>query len=96
MRRRTGPITPGYVRRISPTAVSVMPFTGSSVDDMEQLRWLAKQYAKQVPFGLDWPMNFWADRIAFDAGDHAARCWLDGYFQRHTDPAVHAGNATRH
>jgi len=56
MRSRAGPITPGYVRRISPTAVSVMPFTGSSVDDMEQLRWLAQQYAKQVPFGLDRPM----------------------------------------
>lgn len=91
-----GPITPGYVRRISPTAASVMPFTGSSVEDMEQLRHLARQYAKHVPFGLDWPVNFWADRIAFDAGDHAARLWLDGYFSRNTDPAVLPGNTTRH
>ncbi|KAB8198725.1 hypothetical protein FKV24_000735 [Lysobacter maris] len=63
---------------------------------MEQLRFLAGQYARQVPFGLDWPVNFWADRIGFDAGDHAARCWLDGYFQRFTHPARHAGNNTKH
>lgn len=83
MRRRTGPIEQGYVRRISPTACSVMPFPGSSVKDMEQLRFLARQYAQQVPFGLDWPLNFWASEIAYHRGDHAARCWLDGYFQRH-------------
>ena len=57
MRHRKGPIAPGYVRRISPTACSVMPFTGSTVDDMSQLRLLAQQYAKQVPFGLDWPVS---------------------------------------
>ena len=96
MRHRKGPISPGYVRRTSPTACSVMPFTGSTTADMEQLRFLARQYAQQVPFGLDWPVNFWADRIGFDAGDHAARCWLDGYFQRFTHPAMHAGNNTKH
>ncbi len=96
MRRSKGPITPGYVRRISPTAVSVMPFTGSTTSDMEQLRFLAKQYARHVPFGLDWPLNFWSDRIGFDAGDHAARCWLDGYFQRFTHLATHTGNKTKH
>ena len=48
MRNRRGPIAPGYVRRISPTACSVMPFTGSTVDDMSQLRLLAKQYARLV------------------------------------------------
>lgn len=94
--RRRGPITPGYVRRISPTAVSVMPFTGSTVEDMEQLRHLARQYATQVPFGLDWPVNFWADRIAFNAGDKAARLWLDSYYSRNTDAAVQSGNTTRH
>lgn len=71
------------MRRISPTACSVMPFPGSSVEDMEQLRFLARQYAQQVPFGMDWPLNFWASEIAYHRGDHAARCWLDGYFQRH-------------
>ncbi|EMR0512927.1 hypothetical protein RY963_000931 [Stenotrophomonas maltophilia] len=73
-----------------------MPFTGSTAADMEQLRFLAQQYARQVPFGLDWPVNFWADRIGFDTGDHAARCWLDGYFQRFTHPAMHAGNNAKH
>lgn len=96
MRHRKGPISPGYVRRTSPTACSVMPFTGSTAADMEQLRFLAQQYARQVPFGSDWPVNFWADRIGFDAGDHAARCWLDGYIQRFTHPAMHAGNNTKH
>ena len=96
MRRRTGSITPGYVRRISPTAVSVMPFTGSSVEEMAQLRFLAKQYARTVPFGMDWPVNFWADRIGFETDDQAARCWLDSYFRRNTDPGLHGGNATRH
>lgn len=96
MRHRKGPISPGYVRRTSPTACSVMPFTGSTAADMEQLRFLARQYARQVPFGLDWPLNFWSDRIGFDTGDHAARYWLDGYFQRFTHPAMHAGNNTKH
>lgn len=73
-----------------------MPFTGSTVEDMEQLRHLARRYATQVPFGLDWPVNFWADRIAFNAGDQAARLWLDSYYSRNTDPAVQAGNTTRH
>ena len=83
MRRRTGPICPGYVRRISPTAVSVMPFTGSTIEDMEQLRHLAQQYARQVPFGLDWPVNFWADKIGWETEDQAARVWLNHYFQTH-------------
>ena len=96
MRHRKGPVSPGYVRRTSPTACSVMPFTGSTTADMEQLRFLARKYAQQVPFGLDWPVNFWAERIGFDAGDHAARCWLDCYFQRFTYPAMHAGNNTKH
>ena len=96
MRRRTGPICPGYVRRISPTAVSVMPFTGSTIEDMEQLRNLAKQYARQVPFGLDWPVNFWADKIGWETEDQAARVWLNAYFSRNNDPAVQPGNTTRH
>ena len=96
MRRRTGPIAPGYVRRTSPTACSVMPFSGSSVEEMEQLRYLAKTYARNVPYGLDWPFNFWSERIGFEAGDHAAHCWLTGYFNRNTDPALVAGNETRH
>lgn len=96
MRRRTGPICPGYVRRISPTAVSVMPFTGSTIEDMEQLRNLAKQYARQVPFGLDWPVNFWADKIGWETEDQAARVWLNAYFSRNNDPALQPGNTTRH
>ena len=84
--RRTGPITPGYIRRISPTACSVMPFTGTTSEDIEQLRFLARLYALQVPFGLDWPLNFWASEIAFHRGDHTARCWLDGYYQLHHTP----------
>ena len=83
MKHRKGPIAPGYVRRISPTACSVMPFTGSTVDDMSQLRLLAQQYAKQVPFGLDWPVNFWADKIGWETEDQAARVWLNHYFQSH-------------
>lgn len=94
-RRPQGPISPGYVRRTSPTACSVMPFSGSSTDDMEQLRWLARQYARNVPFGLDWPLNFWADRIGFDAEDHAARCWLAAYHNKHAQSAQ-AGNETGH
>lgn len=86
MRTRKGPIEPGYVRRISPTACSVMPFTGSTTDDMSQLRLLAQQYARQVPFGLDWPINFWSSEIAFHTGDTAARTWLDHYFQTHSIP----------
>lgn len=96
MRRRTGPISPGYVRRTSPTACSVMPFTGSSIEDMEQLRHLAKQYARQVPYGLDWPVNFWADKIGWETEDQAARVWLNAYFSRNTDPAVQPVNTTRH
>lgn len=94
--KQRGPITPGHVRRTSPTACSVMPFTGTSGEDMEILRLLARQFPKNVPFGMDWPLNFWSNRIAFDAGDHASSCWLDAYFQRHTDPAVLDGNSTRH
>lgn len=61
-RRNKGPIEPGRVRRTSPNTCSVMPFPGSTVDELEQLRWLAQHYAKHVP----------------------------------TDPAVAAGNETRH
>ena len=96
MRRRTGPIEQGYVRRISPTACSVMPFPGSSVKDMEQLRQRAQQYARQVPFGIDWPLIFWGDKIGWDTEDQAARLWLNAYFSRNTDPAVQPGNTTRH
>lgn len=94
MRNRRGPIAPGYVRRISPTACRVMPFTGSTVDDMSQLRLLAQQYARQVPFGLDWPVNFWADKIGWETDDHAARTWLNHYFQSHSIPE--GAMATRH
>lgn len=94
MRNRRGPIAPGYVRRISPTACSVMPFTGSTVDDMSQLRLLAQQYARQVPFGLDWPVNFWADKIGWETDDHVARTWLNHYFQSHSIPE--GAMATRH
>lgn len=61
-----------------------MPFTGSSVEDMEQLRQLAQQYARQVPFGLDWPVNFWADKIGWETEDQAARVWLNAYFSATT------------
>lgn len=83
MRTRKGPISPGYVRRTSPTSCSVMPFTGSTVEDMEQLRHLARAYARQVPFGLDWPVNFWADKIGWETEDQAARVWLNHYFDTH-------------
>lgn len=95
MRRRTGPITPGHVRRTSPTACSVMPFPGSSVDELEQLRWLAQHYAAQVPYGTDWPLNFWSQQIAFEAADHAAHCWLTAYFNRNQTGTL-PGNETRH
>lgn len=95
-RRPKGPISPGYVRRTSPTACSVMPFTGSSVEEMEQLRYLARTYARAVPYGLDWPLNFWADRIGFDEHDDTARLWLSAYHSRNTDPALIAGSNTRH
>lgn len=95
-RRIKGPIEPGRVRRTSPNTCSVMPFPGSTVDELEQLRWLAQHYARHVPYGLDWPLDFWSERIGFHGEDHAAHCWLKGYFKRNTDPAVAAGNETRH
>lgn len=76
------PLAPGHVRRLSPTVCAVAPFPGSSDDDRTQLQWLAKAYARRVPFGGDWPMQRWAQEIGFHDGDHAGRVWLLAYARR--------------
>ena len=76
------PLAPGHVRRLSPTVCAVAPFPGSSDDDRTQLQWLAKAYARRVPFGGDWPMQRWAQEIGFHDGDHAGRVWLLAYVRR--------------
>lgn len=96
MRRPKGPIAPGYIRRTSPTACSVMPYTGTTPDDMAQLATLARAHARHVPYGIDWPLEFWAERIDYDGDDTAGRLWLDAYANRHTNPDRHTGNETKH
>ena len=82
MTRARLPLAPGHVRRLSPTVCAVAPFPGSSDDDRTQLQWLAKAYARRVPFGGDWPMQRWAQEIGFHDGDHAGRVWLLAYARR--------------
>ena len=76
------PLAPGHVRRLSPTVCAVAPFPGSSDDDRTQLQWLARAYARRVPFGGDWPVQHWAQEIGFHDGDHAGRVWLLAYARR--------------
>ena len=76
------PLAPGHVRRLSPTVCVVEPFPGSSDDDRMQLQWLARAYARRVPFGGDWPVQRWAQEIGFHDGDHAGRVWLLAYARR--------------
>ena len=76
------PLAPGHVRRLSPTVCAVEPFPGSSDDDRTQLQGLARAYARRVPFGADWPVQRWAQEIAFHDGDHAGRVWLLAYARR--------------
>ena len=76
------PLAPGHVRRLSPTVCAVEPFPGSSDDDRTQLQWLARAYARRVPFGGDWPVQHWAQEIGFHDGDHAGRVWLLAYVRR--------------
>ena len=76
------PLAPGHVRRLSPTVCAVAPFPGSSDDDRTQLQWLARAYARRVPFGGDWPVQRWAQEIGFHDGDHAGRVWLLAYARR--------------
>lgn len=76
------PLAPGHVRRLSPTVCAVEPFPGSSDDDRTQLQWLARAYARRVPFGDDWPVQHWAQEIGFHDGDHASRVWLLAYARR--------------
>ena len=51
------PLAAGHVRRMSPTVCTVEPFPGSTDDDRAQLQWLARSYARRVPFGGDWPVQ---------------------------------------
>ena len=82
MTRARLPLAPGHVRRLSPTVCAVEPFPGSSDDDRTQLQWLARAYARRVPFGDDWPVQHWAQEIGFHDGDHAGRVWLLAYARR--------------
>ena len=82
MTRARLPLAPGHVRRLSPTVCAVEPFPGSSDDDRTQLQWLARAYARRVPFGGDWPVQRWAQEIGFHDGDHAGRVWLLAYARR--------------
>jgi hypothetical protein len=77
-----GVLDAGHVRRVLPTVIRVRPFPGSTGDDLIQLRWLARHYAQQVPWGLDWPLWVWARHIQWHVGDHAAVCWLQAYVRR--------------
>lgn len=72
----------GRVRRVSPGTCVIEPFAGSSADEVEQLRWLAKTHAAKVPFGCGWPLESWARNIGFEAGDVAAMVWLLAYVRR--------------
>jgi len=77
-------LVPGQVRRVSPTVCRVEPFAGSSADDIEQLRWVARTYARRVPFGCDWSLDRWGQEILFADGDVACRVWLLAYVRRFT------------
>ena len=75
-------LAPGYVRRLSPTVCVVEQFAGSSDDDRAQLDWLARVYARRMPFGRDWSLERWSQEIAYVDGDHACRAWLLNYVRR--------------
>lgn len=75
-------LAPGQVRRVSPTVCRVEPFAGSSADDIEQLRWVARTYARRVPFGCDWSLDRWGQEILFVDGDVACQVWLLAYMRR--------------
>lgn len=86
MRRGRAPLAPGHVRRLSPTVWVAEPFAGSTDDDIAQLQWLAKIYAKRAPYGCDWPLGRWAEDIGFLDGDHAAMLWIRVYERRAAKP----------
>ena len=82
MTQARAPLAAGHVRRLSPTVCAVEPYPGSTDDDRVQLQWLARAYARRVPFGGDWPVQQWAQEIGFHDGDHVGRVWLLAYTRR--------------
>jgi hypothetical protein len=86
MKRGRAPLAAGHVRRLWPTACVAEPFSGSTADDIAQLQWLAKTYARCVPHGCDWPLERWAQDIGFLDGDHAAMLWIRAYERRTAKP----------